>query len=129
MTASSPGALVFRRFRRHRLAVGGAAVLGLLALGALAAPLVAAALGVDADTVNLFERFAAPSAAHPLGTDELGRDVLVRLLYGGRVSLSVGLVAAVMSAALGTVIGLAAGFHGGRLDAVLMRITDADQDA
>jgi len=65
-----------------------------------------------------------PSAAHPLGTDELGRDLLLRLLYGGRVSLTVGIVAALVSAILGTAIGLAAAWSGGLVDAVLMRLAD-----
>ena len=84
--------LALRRFRRHRLALGSAAALVALAVLAVAAPLVEAALGVDSGVVDLFNRFAPATAAHPLGTDELGRDVLVRLLYGGRVSLLVGLV-------------------------------------
>ena len=116
--------LAFRRFRRHRLAVGSAAVLALLALSAAAAPLVALALGVDPENVDLFNRFAPPSAAHPLGTDELGRDLLVRLLQGGQVSLAVGLTAALAAASIGTAVGLLAGYHGGRLDALLMRTTD-----
>ena len=116
--------LAFRRFRRHRLAVGSAPVLALLAVLAAAAPLVALALGVDPENVDLFNRFAAPSAAHPLGTDELGRDLLVRLLHGGRVSLAVGLTAALAAATIGTTVGLIAGYHGGRLDALLMRTTD-----
>ena len=122
--SSSLTAFAARRFVRHRLAVGGAAVLLTLVLASLAAPLVEAALGVSAETVDLFNRFLPPSAAHPLGTDELGRDVLARLLYGGRVSLFVGLTAAVAAACLGTLIGLLAGYHGGRLDAALMRLTD-----
>ena len=69
-------------------------------------------------------RFARPSAAHPLGTDEAGRDVLVRLLYGGRVSLLVGLAGATGAAVIGTTIGLVAGYYGGRFDAFLMRFTD-----
>ncbi|MEK9726190.1 MAG: ABC transporter permease, partial [Rhodospirillaceae bacterium] len=68
--------------------------------------------------------FQPASAAHPLGTDELGRDLLLRLLYGGRVSLFVGLVAAVFAAAIGTAVGLTAGYLGGRVDAALMRLTD-----
>jgi peptide/nickel transport system permease protein len=101
-----------------------AGVLVLLAVSALSAPLVAMALGVDAGTVSLLERTAGPSWGHPLGTDELGRDVLVRLLYGGRVSLFVGVTAALAAAGLGTAVGLPAGYFGGRVDAVLMRLTD-----
>jgi peptide/nickel transport system permease protein len=112
------------RFRRHRLAAASLALLVLLALLAAAAPLIVWTLGVDGETVDLMGRFAAPSATHPLGTDELGRDVLVRLLYGGQVSLMVGLTAALASAVIGTVIGLMAGYFGGRLDALLMRLTD-----
>ncbi len=117
-------ALAWRRFRRHRLAVVSGLLLVLLAALSLAAPVVEVLLGVDANTVDLFGRFAPTSATHPLGTDELGRDLLVRLLYGGRVSLFVGLTAAAASAVLGTIVGLLAGYYGGRLDAILMRFTD-----
>jgi ABC-type dipeptide/oligopeptide/nickel transport system permease subunit len=81
-------------------------------------------LGIDPGDVDLYHRFAAPSGAHLLGTDELGRDVLMRLLYGGRVSLAAGLTAAVIAAVIGTAVGLPAGYFGGRLDAALMRVTD-----
>lgn len=123
-TGKSITALTWGRFLQHRLAVASIIVLALLALAALAAPLVAALLGGDGEVVNLFNRFARPSALHPLGTDELGRDLLVRLLYGGQVSLFVGLTAAVAVACIGTVIGLAAGYYGGQVDALLMRFTD-----
>jgi peptide/nickel transport system permease protein len=113
-----------RRFIQHRLALASLMLLVLLALLALAAPLVEAALGVDANAADLFHRFAPPSAEHPLGTDELGRDLAVRMLYGGRVSLAVGLSAAVFAAVIGTSLGLLAGYFGGRLDAFLMRFTD-----
>ena len=112
------------RFVRHRLAVASAVLLLALATASLAAPWVEAALGTEVSAISLLDRFAPPSAAHPLGTDELGRDVLVRLLYGGRVSLSVGVAAALAAGILGTVIGLLAGYFGGRLDALLMRLTD-----
>ncbi|MEE8532535.1 MAG: ABC transporter permease, partial [Alphaproteobacteria bacterium] len=116
--------LTLRRFTRHRMAVASAVVLVVLCLAALAAPLVEAMLGVDANEVDLLARFEGPSARHPLGADELGRDVLVRLLYGGRVSLFVALVTAVIAAVIGTAVGLVAGYHGGLADAVLMRVTD-----
>jgi peptide/nickel transport system permease protein len=74
--------------------------------------------------VDLYHRFAGPSFAHPLGTDELGRDVLVRLLYGARVSLAVGIIGALAASVVGTLIGLAGGLSGGRGDAFLMRFTD-----
>lgn len=116
--------LTLARFKRHRPAVGSVIVLVTLGLSAAAAPLVEAALGVDAGTVDLFNRFAAPGLAHPLGADELGRDLLTRLLYGGRISLLVGLTAAFAAAIIGVMVGLPAGYYGGRSDAVLMRFTD-----
>ncbi len=105
-------------------AVAGGGLLAALAAAALLAPLFEAALGLDGETVDLFNRFAAPSAAHPLGTDELGRDLLARLLRGGRVSLAVGLAAALAAAGIGTAVGLVAGMRGGWVDALLMRLTD-----
>jgi peptide/nickel transport system permease protein len=121
----SPGRLVLRRFLRHRLALASGGVLILLALACAAAPLVQWALGHDPNAVDLFGRFQPPGAEHPLGTDELGRDLLLRLLYGGQVSLLVGLLGAAAAAAIGTAVGLVAGYIGGRLDALLMRFTDA----
>jgi peptide/nickel transport system permease protein len=113
-----------RRVLARPLAVVSAAILALLALLAIGAPLVATALGTDSGTVDLLARLQPPSAAHPLGTDDLGRDLLLRLLEGGRVSLGIGLVVALSAAVIGTAVGLAAGYLGGRTDAVLMRITD-----
>ena len=123
--AQSVGRLLWRRLLRHRLALASLVVLGLLAAITLAAPLVEALLGLDANRVDLLARFAPPSAAHPLGTDELGRDLLLRLLYGGRVSLAVGLAAALGAAVIGTALGLLAGYYGGSLDALLMRLADS----
>lgn len=124
MTASSPTAAALRRFAKHRLAVASLAVLVLIAAVSFAAPLIEALLGIDPEAVDLLERMAPPSAAHPLGTDELGRDVLARLLRGGRVSLTVALATAVVAAVIGTIVGLIAGYRGGLTDAVLMRLTD-----
>jgi len=121
----TPGRLVLRRFRRHRLAVMSGVLLVLMVLACLAAPLIASILGQDVDAVDLFNRFGEPSPKNPLGTDELGRDLLLRLLYGGRVSLFVGLVGAIAAATIGTVIGVVAGYAGGKIDAFLMRFTDA----
>ena len=100
-------------------------LLTVIAAASFAAPLANAVLGIDPNFVDLLERLAEPSLAHPLGTDELGRDVLLRLLAGGRVSLVIGIAAAVAAAAVGTSIGLAAGYLGGWTDRVLMRGTDA----
>ena len=102
----------------------GLALLLPIAAGAVAAPWIQAALGHDPFTPDLFGRHAPPSAIHPLGTDELGRDILLRLLFGARVSLSVGLAVAVAATALGATAGLFAAWRGGWPDAVLMRIAD-----
>jgi peptide/nickel transport system permease protein len=102
-----------------------AAILALLLLACFAAPLVAAHLGLDAETVDLLDRLQPPGGPHLLGTDELGRDLLLRLLEGGRVSLTVGLLGALGASLVGMTVGLAAGFAGGRTDALLMRLTDA----
>ena len=100
-------------------------LLVVIAAASFAAPLVNAILGIDPNVVDLLDRLSGPSLAHPLGTDELGRDVLLRLLAGGRVSLVIGVAAALAAAALGTLIGLTAGYLGGWTDRVLMRGTDA----
>lgn len=99
-------------------------MLAVLGLMALAFPLAEAALGLRAETIDLLARLSGPSWAHPIGTDELGRDLLLRLLQGARVSLFVGLAAALVTTFIGAVLGLAAGYFGGWLDAVLMRVTD-----
>ena len=113
-----------RRFLRHRLAVGSLLTLLLLGLLSLGAPLAESVLGLDGERPDLFQRNQPPSLEHPLGTDEIGRDLLARLLQGGRVSLAVALVAALASAVIGTAIGIVAGYYGGRFDALLMRFTD-----
>jgi peptide/nickel transport system permease protein len=125
--ATSLSTPAFRPAQRRALpplALASALLLLLLALLALAAPLVAAALGTGPDAVDLLVRLAPPSAEHPLGTDALGRDLLVRLLYAGRISLGLGLAVALLAGAIGTGIGLLAGYAGGRWDELLMRATD-----
>lgn len=124
VATATAGEGFLRRLGRRPLAVASAGVLLVLALLALAAPALAAWRGIDPNAVDLLQRFAPPSTRHWLGTDEIGRDVLMRLLLGGRVSLFVGLAAALAAAVIGTAIGLMAGYWGGRADALLMRLTD-----
>ncbi len=112
---------VWQRFRRHHLAVGGLIVLALFCLAALLAPWIA---GADPYYVDIMNIKAPPSAEHPLGTDAAGRDVLARLIYGARISMSVGLVAVLISGVIGVVIGLVSGYVGGWVDTLLMRFTE-----
>jgi len=110
-----------RRFRRNRAAMAGLALLAALAALCALAPWLAAC---PPELQDLELGAAPPSARHWLGTDVLGRDLFARLLYGGRVSLSVGLAATFVSLVIGSLYGAAAGYAGGRLDAVLMRLVD-----
>jgi peptide/nickel transport system permease protein len=113
--------LVWRRFRRHKLAMVAAVVLLLLAVSAIFAPLIAPYNPNKGD----FSAFsAAPSSAHLLGTDFGGRDVLSRILFGGRISLLIGFSSMVTAIAFGTLLGAIAGYFGGWIDNVIMRLTD-----
>lgn len=118
---ASAGQAVWKRFRRHPGAIGGSIVLGLLILLALLAPLSP----YSATASNTPEKYQPPSWSHPMGTDAMGRDLLTRVLYGGRISLMVGLLVVCISLAIGVPIGAIAGYYGGWLDNVLMRLTDA----
>jgi peptide/nickel transport system permease protein len=117
----SPGRMALRRFLRHRLALIGLAVIALIALVSILAPLIAP---MDPYKVDLAFFRKPPSPMHLLGTDSAGRDVLSRLLYAGQVSLTVGLVAALMSTSIGLVLGSMAGTYGGWVDVTIMRVTD-----
>ena len=117
--------ILFQRLKMHRMALVSTAMLTVLVLFALSAPVLEIMLNTDASKVNLFSRYLPYSLQHPLGTDDLGRDLLIRLAYGGRVSLLVGFSAAIFAAAIGTLIGLIAGYYGGWLDNLLMRATDS----
>jgi peptide/nickel transport system permease protein len=126
MIALSPrGRLFARRYAQNRAAAASAWLLSALALATFLSVPLQAVLGLRSDTVDLHHRLATPSLGHPLGTDELGRDILLRLLEGGRISLEVGIAGALAAAALGTAIGLVAGYRGGLIDGFLMRVTDA----
>lgn len=111
----------WRRLRRNRFAVAGLAVLAVMLTATFAGPLVTPH-GYAAQ--NLALGATPPSATHWFGTDDLGRDLFVRVLYGGRISLLVGFAATVVSLLVGVTYGAAAGFLGGRVDALLMRIVD-----
>ena len=117
------GSAAWRRFRRHRLAMAGAATILILALGSLFGPYL---LPFDDTYIDIMQRFAPPfSGVHVLGTDELGRDILARLMMGGRISLAIGFTAMAIAMAIGIVVGTIAGFYGGLVGAVLMRFVDA----
>ncbi|HWK44052.1 MAG TPA: ABC transporter permease [Stellaceae bacterium] len=122
--ARSVWSLRWRRLRANRVAMGGLVLLIILMIFSFSAPLVGWALGVDPNHTDLLARFDGASAEHWLGTDDAGRDVMLRLMVGGRISLLVGFTGALSSALVGTVIGLVAGYYRGRIDSVLMRVTD-----
>lgn len=119
----SPWRLAMRRFLRHRLATAGLIVSLLLIASALFAPLIAPR---DPLQISILDKFAPPmTKGFLLGADEVGRDLVSRLLYAGRISLLIGFAAMAVTVLIGTLIGLTSGFYGGRVDAVLMRFTDA----
>jgi peptide/nickel transport system permease protein len=114
-------ALAFERFLQHRLAVASVFVLAAVALLCAFAPIVSP---YDPEKTALLLIHEPPSLAHPMGTDALGRDLATRILFGGRVSLTVGVLAMVVAMSLGTLVGAIAGFYGRWLDTVLMRFVD-----
>jgi len=128
-SAAAPGARprvgpwkdAWRRFRKHRLAVVSAAILLTLVLAVLFGPLVWTA---PIDEIDFTARLQGPSWEHPLGTDDLGQDLLARILYGGRISLAVGFAAMLVAVTFGVLVGAVAGMSGGKLDAALMWLTD-----
>ncbi len=119
----SPTQLAWQRFRRHKMATFG---VGLLIFIILYVTVGAFLFSEEFSNFNdLSIRLQAPSAEHPFGTDGTGRDLLARTVYGGQISLVIGLLAVVVSVGLGVLIGALAGYYGGILDAVLMRVTEA----
>jgi len=111
----------WRRFRRHRLALVGACVLAVIAAAVLFGPLV---WRTPVDEIDFRAKLRGLSVVHPFGTDDLGQDLLARMLHGGRISLAVGVVAMLISLSVGVVVGAVSGFYGGPADHVLMRVTD-----
>lgn len=112
---------VWKRFRRHPGARAGTIVFLILVLAVLLAPLSP----YDPESSTIQDRFKPPSWQHPMGTDPLGRDLLTRILYGGRISMTVGLMVVGITLTIGVTIGAVAGYAGGIVDNILMRITDA----
>ena len=118
---SSPFQQFWRRFRSNRVASAGLVVIAVLFVLSFCAGFITP---YDPDALDAWHVLLPPSSAHLFGTDELGRDVLTRVIYGARVSLKVGFVAVGIAVAIGTVVGLFAGFYGGWLDSLLMRVVD-----
>ena len=117
----SPTREAWRRFRKHRLAMMSSVVLGFILVAVLLGPLV---WRVPINEIDFAAKLQGPSWAHPLGTDDLGQDVLARLLYGGRISLAVGLAAMLVACSMGVLVGAVAGMARGSVDAVLMWLAD-----
>src|SRR6266567_943225 len=117
----SPARETWRRFRRHSLAVAGSAVLVLMMLAVVLGPLV---WRVPIKDIDFSAQLTGPSWSHPLGTDDLGQDVLARMLYGGRISLAVGLAAMLVAVVVGTIVGAISGISRGSVDMALMGLVD-----
>lgn len=118
-----PAYMRFRSLRRHFKGIVGLLVLAVIITGSVAVPLIS---GIDPTEANPAQRLSPPGVAgHLLGTDQLGRDILIRLLHGARISLAVGLLSVFISAPLGITAGLVAGFRAGAIDEVIMRIVDS----
>ncbi len=115
--------MAWRRFRRHRMAMAGAITIILLFIYAFVGGLIYTT--ADANKTDTSQRLSPPSIEHPFGTDTVGRDVLARTIQGGRISLMIGLTAALLEIIIGVMIGAFAGFFGGFTDNVLMRFTEA----
>jgi len=117
--------LIWERFREHKAGLWGLWAVLAIALIAIFAPAIGAALGLDPYAQDILLRYAPPGNGHPLGTDEAGRDFLIRLIYGAQVSVGVAVLSTVASMIVGVIIGAIAGYYGGLWDAFLMRFTDA----
>ncbi len=115
-------AMTWRHFRHHRLALFGSAVLLLIIAACVLAPLISP---YDPVASNLNAQLQPPSAKHWFGTNQLGQDLFTRILYGGRISLTIGAAAVIIAIAIGTVVGAIAGYYGGLVDNLLMRVADA----
>ena len=121
--ALTPTQLIWRRFRKHRMAmIGGIGTILLILFIVLGSIVFPEHLANDTD---LYHRLSAPSSLHWFGTDSVGRDVFYRIIYGGQISLFIGVLAVILEVTFGTVVGGLAGYYGGWVDNVLMRFTEA----
>lgn len=119
--ALSPGREAWRRFRKHRLAVVSLVILLVMVVGIAIGPWI---WRIPIDDIDFGAQLAGPSLAHPFGTDDLGQDLLARMIYGGRISLAVGIAAMLVAVIVGVVVGAVSGMASGKVDALMMWATD-----
>ncbi|MGE0867858.1 MAG: ABC transporter permease, partial [Kofleriaceae bacterium] len=125
MTTSSPWREAWNRFRRHRVAVASVAVFITIALICVVGPWIAGVFGVDATTIDTNLGARPPSWSHWFGTDTLGRDLMVRVMIGGRVAIMIALATTSIALVIGVMWGATAAYAGGRVDNLMMRVVDA----
>lgn len=113
--------LAWKYFIKHKLAVAGSLIVIFLVIACIVGPEISP---YDVEKSSLRLRYQPPNAEHPFGTDDLGRDIMTRLLFGGRISLSIGLFSMLIAVIIGVTIGSIAGYYGGKMDNILMRFTD-----
>jgi peptide/nickel transport system permease protein len=130
IASRTPLQIFWRRFKHDRVAMVSAGFIIFLIIVAIAAPVVVSILGLQGpytqnpNALDVFGSATGPSSAHPLGVDELGRDILSRIIYGARVSLEVGILGTAIAAVVGTIVGLIAGYYRRWADTLLMRLVD-----
>jgi peptide/nickel transport system permease protein len=117
----NPSRIVWRRLKRNKLAIAGFYIIIFMVALSVIGPLISP---YKMETIDLYNINAGPTLQHPLGTDEVGRDVLTRVMYAGRISLAVGVFAVLVSIIIGSIMGAIAGFYGGLVDGLIMRIVD-----
>lgn len=122
MIVQSRSATVWRRFRAHRMATFGLVVM----IGIIGYIVIGSLMFSEeyANDLNLRQKWEAPSTEHPMGTDEVGRDVMARTIYGGQISLAISVLSVLVTTIIGTVLGLIAGYFGGKIDNVIMRVAE-----
>lgn len=121
----TPGKIVWNRLKKNKLAVSGMFLLIFMVLSAIVGPwIIKAVMGYTSESMDFLQAMEGPSGTHWLGTDQLGRDILCRVLYAGRISLTVGIVAVMIDVVIGSVLGVVAGFYGGIVDSIIMRVVD-----